>query len=891
MSETLLIVAAAFSLLLTVVYWFITKQKNLETELESARRIKSVAGLKLPKDSSLEDVLRTVLSMLSGAYHSSGSRLQFHGKTFGEFVISQNNEQRGGTSVFRRIDDALSRIDKPRGELEVTSHAKAGLVTFIADDRDFSCRVELHTQVEPAHTEYSFMQEVIREKISRSLQDKMGRVVKTALKELGTPYAIVDQHAKIVHESGSFVTLFPRSNESELQEMIDALSVSGKDRDIFMSKRVDRRVVMMKIDRELFVVFSPDGVEMGTRGLDGGAGSIFLEALEDLNLGVVILEADEKGQSPDFRISSINNAFYRIFGLDGSNAQSDEVSEILSSAIRQEDTRKGTQSPSRLPSDVVFMRRDGLRVRARLTVVKGAGGLQVVIFEPVDNAQFLMSAYRQLLDAAQHLFATGDVRLYLKEIRDATRSDGVALARLSQESNKFEITEKVGFIINVPQLFLEELPSRDLINSQGYVVVPVRDTETVRGAVIALKPNQEALEAVIAGTRLLEAYDSLHDEIRELHSHASILTTDARRADAANRSKSEFLANMSHEIRTPLNSIIGFADIIHSDTDELGKTVMREFSGNIVTAGKHLLSLINDILDLAKVETGKMKLDVQEFSIREVVESVKRILRPLLDRKRVRLDAEFRDDLDVFIADTVKFKQILYNVLNNAITYSPEESTVRFEIAKSAGGIEMKVIDKGIGIKKEDLDKLFKPFVQLGEAHAGTGLGLVLTKKLVELHGGAIWVDSVYGNGTTVVVYLPNAESLPAVTGSDEVMRSQDDEILFVTDDDQLYSLFTTVMDGVGFRTTRVSPRSVGKIDIDDDTDAVLVVDASPVNLTEDVISACRDSAKTLLLTDPENIIAVTEILKEFESKVSFIDRRNFTKSELLMELSDAGRS
>jgi signal transduction histidine kinase/PAS domain-containing protein len=882
-SETILITAAVLSLLLTIVYGFLKRQQNLEAELESARRIKAVAGIKIPANTPTEEALRKILSTLAHAYKSTESRLHFNGTLFGELFVSEGSDSKPAPSVLQRIDSALSRIDKPAKETAGLAGHMDKPVTFVADDQGFSCRAELLTAVELPHTEYWFVQELIREKLSGFVLERSNRAVRSALKNLDTPYAVVDHLGRVAHESSAFATVL---DKAELPAMVNSLRDSGKDNAVFAAAKTGRRVVAMKIEGEMFVVFSPAGDKVGRRQAE--AEPLVLGALEELNLGVVILEADDKRQNPDYKISNINNAFYRIFGLDGSNAQSEEIAEILSSAIRPDEMKRLPPFPSRLPGEFIYMRRDGLRVRARLTVTKGAGDTQLVIFEPVENAQFMMSTYRQLLDAARHLFETGDTRLYLKELRDVTRSDGVALVNRDSESAKFEVAEKVGFIINVPQLLLADLPNRDLINSQGYLVVPLMEHDTVNGAIVALKPNQDTIEAIMIAARVLEVHNLVQKEIHSLHSQAARLAADAKRADAANKSKSEFLANMSHEIRTPLNSIIGFADIIQSDADELSGDIFREFSGNIVTAGRHLLSLINDILDLAKVETGKMKLEVQEFSIREVIESIRRILLPLLERKQVRLEASFEAGVDVFVADTVKFKQILYNLLNNAINYSPDESVVRFEVAKSADGIEFKVIDKGVGIRKEDIDRLFRPFVQLGEAHAGSGLGLVLTRKLVELHGGAIWVDSVYGNGTTVVVYLPNT---PMPRPDEEFVTAMPgDEILFVTDDDQLFSLFTTVMDGVGFRTTKVSPGSVEEARVAGDDDAVLVVDADPANLTESVISACREAGKTLMLTDPENVGALSELLKDYEDKVSFIDRRNFTKSELLTELNAAGR-
>lgn len=889
MSEPLVVTAAAFSLLLTIVYWFLKRQQNLVTELESARRIKAVAGLRLPKSASLEDVLRGIISTLARAYESNDSRLQFRGSAFGEFFVSEGSDGKRVPSVLERIDSALSRIDKPHKDLGGASRQKEKLIVFVVDDQELSCRIELRAAVEPTHTEYWYMQELIREKLSRSLLDKMDHIVKTVTKDLGTPYAVVDHRGNIVYQNNSFITAFPRGSESDLLEMVEDLRKTGIDRKIFTSKKPGGKVVMMRIDRDLFVVFSPTGAET-SHGPAARTESLLLDALEDLNLGVVVLSTEGGMQDPDYRISSTNSAFYRIFGLDGSNAQLDEVTEILSSAIRPDETKKSAPNAPHFPGEFYYMRRDGLKVRTRLTVIKGADDSQAVIFEPVDNAQFMMSAYKQLLEAARDLLMKGDIRSYLKEIMDLSRADGVALVKRDPESDKLEVKEKAGFIINIPQIHLEELSSREFMNIQGYFAAPVRERDGTSGAIVTLKPNQDAIEAILAGSQILEAYEMVQDEARDLHSWAAKLVADAKKADSASKTKSEFLANMSHEIRTPLNSIIGFADIIHSDVDDLDDSLLRDFSGNIVAAGKHLLSLINDILDLTKVETGKMRLDLQEFSVSEVVESIRRILRPLLDRKHIQLETRLGDGVSVFAADTVKFKQILYNLLNNAISYSPEGSTVTLEMIKSDDGIEMRVIDRGIGIKKEDIDKLFQPFVQLGEAHAGTGLGLVLTKKLVDLHGGAIWVDSVYGRGTTVAVCLP--ESAWHLRESDEKSNAGEpaDEIFFVTEDDHLYSLFNAIMDDVGFKTMRVSPKLVGEANVAGNEDSVLVVDATPDNLTEGVISACRDAGKTLLLTDPENVRMVSELLKDYESKLSFIDKRNFTKSELLAELNTAGR-
>ncbi len=620
--------------------------------------------------------------------------------------------------------------------------------------------------------------------------------------------------------------------------------------------------------------------------------SLILSAMNDLNFGVVIISKDTDREESQFKIHSINKAFYRIFGLDDSNAQPDEVNEILATALRPDDIKAHPAGDSQSQTDFFYMRHDGLRVRAKLLLFENQNGARIVIFEPVENVRLLMSSYSRILNAAGDLFKSGEMRNYLKDIMEATRSDGVALAKKAAGDHSFDISEKAGFIINVPRLPIEDLLSREFVNSSGYMVIPMREDAEVTGAMVVLKPSEDAVEIALAGARVLEIYNVIQKETHNLHFKTTKLEMEAKRAEAANNSKSEFLANMSHEIRTPLNSVIGFADILHEESGELSPDIVREFSGNIVSAGKYLLSLINDILDLAKVETGKMKLNLQEFSLAEMVESVERTLKPLLDVNRVKFDLQMQKDLDIFYADSVKFKQILYNLLSNAIKHSPSGCSVRLELVKSVDGIEMKVTDKGAGIKNEDLDKLFKPFMQLGTGDGGTGLGLALTKRLVELHGGSIWIDSTYGSGTEVVVYLPNRplhdQSHEADAGdpADGVAK-----IVFVTDDDKLFQLFTMIVDGSGLDVIRFSPDKVGEIIAREEKEFVLVIDALPENMNDGVLSVCRSAGKILLLAETEDFKAVNDMVKEHEEMVSFVDRRNFTKSELLAELNIEGHS
>jgi signal transduction histidine kinase len=219
---------------------------------------------------------------------------------------------------------------------------------------------------------------------------------------------------------------------------------------------------------------------------------------------------------------------------------------------------------------------------------------------------------------------------------------------------------------------------------------------------------------------------------------------------------------MSHELRTPLNSIIGFSEVLE---DELLGTLnpsQREDVQYILKAGKHLLSLINDILDLAKVESGKMQLDVERVSLKGLLDAMLAMQREKASRHGISMDCQLEAGTDMEIeADERKLKQILFNLLSNAVKFTPDNGSVQVKarVLPERKEIEISVEDTGIGIKPEDIQKLFKEFSQLDSVYdkeyEGTGLGLALTKKLVELHGGRIRVVSEFGKGSRFAFVLP----------------------------------------------------------------------------------------------------------------------------------------
>ncbi|MDW7733065.1 MAG: ATP-binding protein [Methanolobus sp.] len=228
-------------------------------------------------------------------------------------------------------------------------------------------------------------------------------------------------------------------------------------------------------------------------------------------------------------------------------------------------------------------------------------------------------------------------------------------------------------------------------------------------------------------------------------------------AEATSKTRNEFFTGMSHELRTPLNSIIGFSEILSNGiAGELSKQQQR-YIMNIYNSGNHLLDLINNILDMSKIEAGKMGLDYEYFSTSETFEEVGNIIKALALKKGIYLEFSIDKNIPAIYADKLRFKQIIYNLVSNAIKFTPEGGKVDVFAKKAGNVVRVTISDTGIGISEEDQERLFQPFEQVKtiNMHEGTGLGLSLVKKYVEMHNGNVRVESEPGKGSSFIFELP----------------------------------------------------------------------------------------------------------------------------------------
>ena len=301
--------------------------------------------------------------------------------------------------------------------------------------------------------------------------------------------------------------------------------------------------------------------------------------------------------------------------------------------------------------------------------------------------------------------------------------------------------------------------SGEIVLSLGYrslIAVPLmRDDHLLGGLVVYRKAPGEFDASVVDLLRTFATQSALAIQNARLFRE---IEEKSRELATASRHKSEFLANMSHELRTPLNAIIGFSEVLAERMFGEINDKQAEYLADILESGRHLLSLINDILDLSKIEAGRMELQATEFNLPDAIENTLTLVRERAHRRGIALGRMVDERLGTICADERKVKQVLLNLLSNALKFTPEGGRIDVAATVTDNAIEISVSDTGVGIAAEDQAAVFEEFRQVGAASKkieGTGLGLAISRKFIELHGGKIWVQSQVGAGSTFAFMLP----------------------------------------------------------------------------------------------------------------------------------------
>ena len=283
-----------------------------------------------------------------------------------------------------------------------------------------------------------------------------------------------------------------------------------------------------------------------------------------------------------------------------------------------------------------------------------------------------------------------------------------------------------------------------------------------------------AISAIRDASGTVTHFLALKEDITDLKTMEQLLWQAKANAEAANRAKSRFLADMSHEIRTPLNSILGFAQLLEMQASGALTGKQKEYVHWIREGGEHLMDMVNDVLDLSKVEAGRVELEKASVDVAALISRVITITRSLTAKKHLHLETAVGPEVGVISADEVRLKQVLYNLLSNAIKFTPDGKRIGVEAARDEENVAITVWDEGVGIPPAIQARIFEPYAQAPKSGEGTGLGLAIVRRLVELHGGSVLLESSPGSGSRFTVRIPaGVQELPSAGPADTAKPSR----------------------------------------------------------------------------------------------------------------------
>lgn len=378
---------------------------------------------------------------------------------------------------------------------------------------------------------------------------------------------------------------------------------------------------------------------------------------------------------------------------------------------------------------------------ARILVVEDEVGSRLTLCGILEDVGYEVTGVEKGTEALE-VIKDGNFNIILTDIK-LPDVGGMSILELAKEINP-----DAAVIIMTGYASIETAVNAVNEGAYAYFVKPINMDEMKTAIVNALRQQRLSRE----NKRLVDDLQRSNKLLFEANSQLR----------AATEAKSAFLAHMSHELRTPLNAIIGFSDLLIGGIGGEINNKQRQCLEDILSSGKHLLSLINDILDLSKVEAGKIDIRPESLRLADVVDDAVTTVKTMIDESRHELAISIAEDLPPVYGDRNRLKQILLNLLSNAIKFTPDGGKLYLETSRKGYFCQISMVDNGIGIRKEYQTCIFEPFTQLdtqpGERKQGTGLGLALSKQLIELLGGKIWVESEYGKGSRFSFTIPLAE-------------------------------------------------------------------------------------------------------------------------------------
>ncbi len=536
-------------------------------------------------------------------------------------------------------------------------------------------------------------------------------------------------------------------------------------------------------NRELSTLYTIDGVASQSLSLEAMLCGVLEATLKALRLeagGIYLSESNDK------LMLCMHRGFSEEFAK---NVQCVKTGEgLFGSALNEK--KPSVLNVSNYPAEQLapFVAQEGFQTFVFLPLFSGGeliGALNMAarsaVAFPPEDVELLLAIGQQVGTSMRNAWLYEKAQRELEERRLAEEAVEIALKNwqniFNATSDSVFILDTEGRIIQSNKVFenMFGVNTEDVIGQYCYKIIHntsdfiedcpfKRMKQTVMREIFEFEDKERRLRFQVTMDPVCNESGKMINALHIMRDVTELKKAEETRFEniqlvLANKAKSDFLAHMSHELRTPLNSITGFSEILMQKTIGELNEKQEHYIDNVLQSSKHLLALINDILDLSKVEAGKIELVIEKISVPETINDAVTLIKERAMKHNVTVKKDIDPQLEIE-ADRQRFKQILFNLLSNAVKFSkPDEGTITIIAKKEDGMAKISVSDTGVGIREENVRKLFQEFEQLDKGisrkYGGTGLGLAITKKLVELHGGKIWAESKYGAGSTFTFLLP----------------------------------------------------------------------------------------------------------------------------------------